>query len=93
MAQIHDPRLANFVRTIPLLAVPRARSSSVRAVGYDQDTAVLVVQLQDGLRGYSDVTPAELEALLTAASMRRHLETAIEPHRAWVLVDEPAAFA
>jgi hypothetical protein len=88
MPKIDDRRLANFARTIPMLTVPSSRSGSVRAIGYDEDTGTLVVQLrkppgsydEHALYGYEHVTPQELEALLTASSMRQYLETVIEPN-------------
>jgi hypothetical protein len=98
MPHIDDTRLANFVRTIPLLTVPSSRSGSVRAVGYDEATAVLVVQLrkpagsfdEHALHGYEKVSAAELEGLLTASSMRQFLEAVIEPNHDHVTVLDTA---
>jgi hypothetical protein len=76
----NEHQLEQLVRTIPMFVVPPARSRSVCAVGYDQDAALLAVQLrghEDMIYAYVNVPPAELEALLTAASMRLHLNEVI----------------
>ena len=76
----NEHQLEQLIRTVPMFVVPPARSRSVCAVGYDADTAILAVQLrgsEDMVYGFTNVPPAELEALLTAASMRQHLNEVV----------------
>jgi hypothetical protein len=80
--QWNEGQLHELIRSIPMFVVPPARSRSVCAVGYDQDAAILAVQLrgnEDMVYAFVNVQPPDLEALLTSASMRQHLNWFIRP--------------
>lgn len=85
----NEHQLEQLVRTIPMFTVPAARSHSVSAIGYDQDAAILAVQLRrrdDTVYAFLNVPPATLEGLLTSASMRQQLSDVIRPRHRCVAV-------
>ena len=94
----NEHQIEQLIRSIPMFVVPPARSRSVSAVGYDPDAAILAVQLRghdDMIYGYVNVPPTELEALLTAASMRQHLNEVVRARHRCVATtaQEEAAFS
>jgi hypothetical protein len=101
--QWNEDQLGDLIRAIALFSVPRGRSNTISAVGYDQDAQILALQFrkddEDGLPliyGYINVPPQELEALLTAASMGQYANKTIKPRYECVRVlpePEPLATA
>lgn len=64
--------------------VPVTRSTNVRAVGHDPDTAELHVEYRSGgTYVYGGVSADKHAELIAAPSIGTHLHTAIKPHHAY----------